>query len=780
MPIKPAIHHGEPLQAPNPARATRARKALLASVVSLALLGASLNAYALALGALSVQSALGEPLRAEIEIPDMSSEQAASLQANIASRKEFQAAGVDYSAALTGAQISLQHRANGQPYLRVLGTHSVNEPFINLVVNAHWTGGHLRRDYTVLVNPPGRAALPAVAANPVQAAPQQARNERPTTTSPRLAPLSRVLPPPAQVATRQRPARSENTAAPERPVAENTRRNENTTARERPAVENARRNVTVRRGDTATGIARSSGLRGVSLDQMLVALLQSNPKAFIDGNVNLVKAGAVIRIPTAEQARATSPTDARKMVVAQTQDFHAYRQRVAQGSRAKAPAEANAAHETTGAVQSAKVDDQHAKEQSPDRLTVSKASAKDSTATQIAQSREESAQTDRVAELTKNIQELSRLESEAKTETKIASADKAATPETAANPNGKPAAGTLPSNEAASTAPASAAAHGSDTAVASAASAASAATPQPAQKSAAIQVKADPPPAPAGQPAWYDGLTENPSTLGLGGALIVLLAGLGLYSARRRKAKEAAAFADIGDDFDGDAGAHSGAGSAVADKPKEHAASGAAALEKAVAGVAAAGAVALNADSKETKDEPAPSALDLALDVGDENGAAAVAPAPADEPVMADFQPTALAPHMPVLESDPIGGTNTAEKPTPPSPILDFPATEVQFTPPSAPPPAAPSQKEAADDDKGMIDFDVDALPLPHGEPEWKADDAGVPPQGADDPLTTKLSLAQEFSNIGDNEGARSLAQEVVASATGELKKRAEDFLASL
>jgi FimV-like protein len=468
------------------------------------------------------------------------------------------------------------------------------------------------------------------------------------------------------------------------------------------------------------------------------------------------------------------------MVVAQTQDFHAYRQRLAQGSRAKAPAEANAAHETTGAVQSAKVNDQHAKEQSPDRLTVSKASAKDSTTTQIAQSREESAQTDRVAELTKNIQELSRLESEAKTETKIASADKAATPETAASPNGKLAAGTPPSNETASTASAPAAAHGSDTTVASAASAAPAATPQAAQKSAAIQVKADPPPAPAGQPAWYDGLTENPSTLGLGGALIVLLAGLGLYSARRRKAKEAAAFADIGDDFDDDAGAHSSAGSAVADKPREHAASGAAAVEKAVAGAAAAGAVALNADSKETKDEPAPSALDLALDVGDENGAAAAAPAPADEPVMADFQPTALAPHMPVLESDPIGGTNTAEKPTAPSPTSDFPATEVQFTPPSAPPSATPSQKESADDDKGMIDFDVDALPLPHGEPEWKADDAGVPPQNADDPLTTKLSLAQEFSNIGDNEGARSLAQEVVASATGELKKRAENFLASL
>lgn len=780
MPKKPATNHHELSRAAITTRPRRVRKAWLASVVALALLGASWNAQALALGAISVQSALGEPLRAEIEIPEMSSEQAASLQAGIASRKEFQAAGVDYSAALSGAQVSLQHRSNGQPYLRVLGTQAVNEPFINLVVNANWTDGHLRRDYTVLVNPPGRAALPAVTANAAETAPQRAASAE--TAAPRPAPLPPVRRAPAEAAAPKTPPRPRSVVAPEHAVAET-----------------APRHVTVRRGDTAIGIVRSTGLRGVSLDQMLIALLHSNPKAFIDGNVNLVKAGAVVRLPTTQQARATSPTEARKMVIAQTQDFHAYRQRVAQGSQAKAPAEASAAHEAAGAVQSAQVNDQKAQEQAPDHLTVSKASAKDATVTQVAQAREETAQSDRVAELSKNIQELSRLESAAKTETKASGSDKA-TAEAAVNADAKTAAGTsagakseaAPANpgekaspaaqspgqsapEAATAAPSSAAAKG-DQQVASAASAKAA---ELGSNSPAIKMKADPPPTPAAQPAWYDSLTDNPNTLGLGAALVVLLAGFGLYSARRRRKIQAAAFADAGSDFD-DEDRHdgpSGAAPMIANKPKdEPAAEVKAAAEKAVA--VAAGAAALKAASNTVQSEPAASALDPNIDIGDDDDWNASASTYDHGAELADFQPTAPAPRMPVLESDPIGNQNAVETPDHALPSLDFPTTEVQFAPPTAPSPAPGGKYETADD-KGMIDFDLGPLP-DHEEPETSATAVDSPAQSADDPLVTKLSLAQEFSNIGDDEGARSLAQEVVAQATGELRKRAEDFLAHL
>ncbi|MCB2070064.1 MAG: hypothetical protein KDF67_10735, partial [Ottowia sp.] len=69
--------------------------------------------------------------------------------------------------------------------------------------------------------------------------------------------------------------------------------------------------VTVQRGDTAYGIVSSRVPDGVSLDQMLVALLRANPNAFIRGNVNLMKSGAVLNMPTAEQASAVSSGQAR-------------------------------------------------------------------------------------------------------------------------------------------------------------------------------------------------------------------------------------------------------------------------------------------------------------------------------------------------------------------------------------------------------------------------------------------------------------------------------------
>jgi len=146
-------------------------RGVLATAAALALLGASLDAQALALGAITVRSALGEPLRAEIEVPQISSEEAATLKASVGSPEAFRAAGVDYPAALAGARVTLQRRANGQAYLRVAGERTVNEPFLGIVIEANWANGRVVRDYTMLVDPPGRAAPPAVTVTPSQVAP---------------------------------------------------------------------------------------------------------------------------------------------------------------------------------------------------------------------------------------------------------------------------------------------------------------------------------------------------------------------------------------------------------------------------------------------------------------------------------------------------------------------------------------------------------------------------------------------------------------------------------
>src|SRR5512133_1279395 len=95
-------------------------RATALAIAAAVLLGVSpTDASALALGRVTVQSALGEPLRADIDIPEITAEELASLRAVIASPEAFRAAGFDYNAAMTGIQITLQRRPDGGHFLRL-------------------------------------------------------------------------------------------------------------------------------------------------------------------------------------------------------------------------------------------------------------------------------------------------------------------------------------------------------------------------------------------------------------------------------------------------------------------------------------------------------------------------------------------------------------------------------------------------------------------------------------------------------------------------------------
>ena len=98
--------------------------------------------------------------------------------------------------------------------------------------------------------------------------------------------------------------------------------------------------VTVRSGDTAGRIAAAHRPAGASLDQMLVAMMRSNPDAFIDGNVNRLRAGTVLQLPDAAQAQATPAAEARRIVAAQSRDFNEFRRRLAQAAPSSATAAA--------------------------------------------------------------------------------------------------------------------------------------------------------------------------------------------------------------------------------------------------------------------------------------------------------------------------------------------------------------------------------------------------------------------------------------------------------
>ena len=144
----------------------RGRWRICAVASAIALLGsvASLQAHALALGRITVQSALGEPLRGEIDITNISAEESSSLKIGIASPERFKTAGLEYPSTATGLVISLQRRADGKSYLHLSSNRAITEPFVDLIIEANWASGRLTRDYTMLFDPP---SLRASNTNPV-------------------------------------------------------------------------------------------------------------------------------------------------------------------------------------------------------------------------------------------------------------------------------------------------------------------------------------------------------------------------------------------------------------------------------------------------------------------------------------------------------------------------------------------------------------------------------------------------------------------------------------
>ncbi|MFM7706364.1 MAG: FimV/HubP family polar landmark protein, partial [Rubrivivax sp.] len=233
---------------------------------------------------------------------------------------------MDYSELLAGMEVSLQRRADGRSVIRLSSSRAVQEPFLDVILELTWAAGRLVREYTLLVDPPRAAAAPAAVTAPVAgaapaAAPAPAAPATPAQTpaaappaAPATAPVvAAATPAPAPApatagAPAVAPATAAARAAPPTPVP----------AAAAGARGSAAGPLRVKPGDTLGGIAQRVRPEGVSLDQMLVALFRANPQAFIGGNLNLVKAGAVLEVPSAEQVAAVPPGEARALIVAQS------------------------------------------------------------------------------------------------------------------------------------------------------------------------------------------------------------------------------------------------------------------------------------------------------------------------------------------------------------------------------------------------------------------------------------------------------------------------------
>jgi len=270
----------------------------LVLMMALSLPGA---AHALGLGEIHVDSALNEPLAAEIDIVGATPEELSSLTASIANRETFLRFGAERPAFLASATFKVAHDVKGRPVLAIRSTESFTEPLVNLLVDLRWHNGEVIRQYSLLLDPTG-----------FPAATQMAVAVRSTAV-----PLVTLAAPATAAANTLATAATADAATASADA-------------ETAAARTTRATTHVKIGAKATlrGVAWRVGARSDSdLKKTMLAIFRANPNAF-EGNINRLRLGAVLTIPSAPDIATISNEDASREIHAQMTAWRALPQKV--------------------------------------------------------------------------------------------------------------------------------------------------------------------------------------------------------------------------------------------------------------------------------------------------------------------------------------------------------------------------------------------------------------------------------------------------------------------
>ena len=374
------------------------------------LLAWSLPSHALTLGKFQVQSAIGEPLRAEVEITQFTPDELRGLQAQLASPASFRQAGMEYNAALIGMVAKIENRHDGRPVIVLSGRNPVQDSFIDLILEAQWSAGRTVKNYAMLLNSASPSSVISRQTNVSTPSPLQQES----TPTPRTAPVA-AMPVSSNDNTH---SSGVNINSNPLPVHSLDTIDKGTTAstssiatRQKASFKNPGDTITMNPGDTVSHLIIGCVPANVSLDQMLLAMVRANPNSFIEGNVNLVRAGAVLRIPSATEAAEVSRTEAHQAITAQHRDFAAYARRVAEsallvGSAKNREMSGHITTETQNTLPPIV---------KQDKLTLSKAQKGDGgDEAKLAAGREAKDAADQLAALNKNMQDLEALANDRK------------------------------------------------------------------------------------------------------------------------------------------------------------------------------------------------------------------------------------------------------------------------------------------------------------------------------------------------------------------------------
>ncbi len=308
----------------------------LRTAVVAALLLAAGNAWALGLGQIQVKSKRNQPLLAEIPIVSTTPGELAALQARLASPETFRRVGLaPPSGVAADLQFSLGSDARGRPVIRVTTIRPIEQPVLSFLIEVDWGAGRLVREYSALMDAPNTAgaALPPPVSAPQTPTPALVQRPAPVAVAVASAPAAAANPPPAPTPARmpeEAPAPSSALlpSQPDRP--------ESVAAAPIPAFDpepaaDPMQYGPIKPGESLSAIASGLALRqSFSLNQTMLALLQANPDAFLGDDVNRLRSGAVLRVPSHEDVAKISAEEAAQVVRQQARQWRQARRAVRQ------------------------------------------------------------------------------------------------------------------------------------------------------------------------------------------------------------------------------------------------------------------------------------------------------------------------------------------------------------------------------------------------------------------------------------------------------------------
>ena len=271
------------------------------------LLSPSLS-WALGLGEIHLNSSLNEPMNAEIDLIGAGQEELSALRATLAAKDSFTRYGIDRPPFLSTMTFKVGKSKDGRDVLLVRSTDAIPEPFVTFLVEVNWARGRLMREYTILLDPP--VYTPGERAS--TAAPVAAATTAPTTapTAPAPAAEAPARSRPAPVASPAKTAETTAAPAPSHPSRRSSGRSPAPSSEETASPAVGESSYRVAQGDTLTKIARSLHAETkADVDQTMIAVYRANPDAF-GGNINILRRGAVLRLPGADEIAALNQTEA--------------------------------------------------------------------------------------------------------------------------------------------------------------------------------------------------------------------------------------------------------------------------------------------------------------------------------------------------------------------------------------------------------------------------------------------------------------------------------------